>query len=62
MTTCLVYLSPKHGDLTAVSFRPTQDFNPITWTGKVTTVGGDQPKKGAKSDQPKKGKKSSKGQ
>lgn len=58
--TCLVYLSPRHGDLTAVSFRPTQDFNPITWTGKVTTVGG-EPKQGAKSEQPKKGKKSSKG-
>lgn len=35
---CLVYLSPHHGDLTAVSFRPTQDFNPITWTGEVTKV------------------------
>lgn len=32
---CLVYLSPDHGDLTAVSFRPTQAFDPITWTGTV---------------------------
>ena len=24
---CLVYLAPEHGDLTAVSFRPTQDFD-----------------------------------
>lgn len=44
--TCLVYLSPKHGDLTAVSFRPTQDFNPITWTGEVTTA--TAPKSGRK--------------
>ena len=33
---CLVYLSPQHGDLTAASFRPTQEFSPITWTGKLT--------------------------
>jgi len=32
---CLVYLSPRKGDLTAVSFRPTQEFNPITWTGEL---------------------------
>ncbi len=55
---CLVYLSPKHGDLTAVSFRPTQDFNPITWTGDLTTVGAEQPKKG---DQGKKDKKKQQG-
>ncbi len=30
---CLVFLSPKQGDLTAVSFRPTQAYDPITWTG-----------------------------
>jgi len=38
LSTCQVYLSPKHGDLTAVSFRPTQDFNPITWTGDIITA------------------------
>lgn len=32
---CLVYLLPDAGDLVAVSFRPTQDFNPITWSGDV---------------------------
>lgn len=32
---CLVYLAPNHGTLTAISFRPTQEFNPITWTGTV---------------------------
>ncbi|WP_344157781.1 hypothetical protein [Nocardioides koreensis] len=42
---CLVYLSPRHGDLTAVSFRPTQAFDPITWTGELTRPGADQPKK-----------------
>ncbi len=39
LKTCLVFLSPKHGDLTAVSFRPSQEFNPITWAGKVTEAG-----------------------
>ncbi|NYG55559.1 hypothetical protein [Nocardioides perillae] len=34
---CLVYLVPDKGDATAVSFRPTQDFDPITWTGEETT-------------------------
>ena len=33
LSTCLVYLSPDHGTLEAVSFRPSQEFNPITWTG-----------------------------
>ena len=32
---CLVYLAPEEGELTAVSFRPTQEFLPITWTGEV---------------------------
>lgn len=58
---CLVYLSPDHGDLTAVSFRPTQEFDPITWTGEVLkpSTGAKKPdakgskKKGSK----KKGKK-----
>jgi hypothetical protein len=35
-TLCQAYLVPKRGDLKAVSFRPTDDFNPITWVGKVT--------------------------
>jgi hypothetical protein len=33
---CLVYFAPGHGTLTAMSFRPTQDFDAITWTGPVT--------------------------
>jgi hypothetical protein len=32
---CMVFLAPKRGDLTAVSFRPTQDYDPITWTGEL---------------------------
>ena len=34
-TVCLVYLAPDHGDLVAVSFRPEETFNPITWTGEI---------------------------
>jgi hypothetical protein len=41
---CLVYLSPSHGDLTAVSFRPTQDFAPITWTGELQAPKADKAK------------------
>jgi hypothetical protein len=51
---CLVYLAPDHGTLEAVSFRPEETFDPIIWTGDVTTY------KPAK-DKPKKGKKKSKG-
>jgi hypothetical protein len=32
---CLVYFVPKHGKLVAISFRPTEDFDAITWTGPV---------------------------
>jgi len=34
---CLVYLVPERGVLTAVSFRPTQEYAPITWTGRLET-------------------------
>jgi len=37
LSTCLVYLSPDKGKLVAVSYRPSQEFNPITWTGDLTT-------------------------
>jgi hypothetical protein len=33
---CLVYFAPDHGTLTAISFRPTEDFDAITWAGPVT--------------------------
>jgi len=52
---CLVFLSPKKGDLVAVSFRPTQDFDPITWTGELKDPKPlpkpDKPGKGGKGDQ-----------
>lgn len=32
---CLVYLAPDKGQLVAVSFRPEETFNPITWTGEI---------------------------
>jgi hypothetical protein len=47
---CLVYLAPDHGDLVAVSFRPEETFNPITWTGDVEKY---QPPKAGKKDQKK---------
>ena len=54
---CLVYLSPAHGDLTAVSFRPTQDFNPITWTGDIQEPKANSGKKSRAKDSKKKGQK-----
>jgi len=42
---CLVYLAPDKGELTAVSFRPDQEFDPITWTGEMTRAGADDKKK-----------------
>jgi len=41
---CLVYFAPDAGKLEAVSFRPTQEFNPITWTGELLAP---RPAKGA---------------
>ena len=43
--TCLVYLSPDHGSLAGVSYRPTEDYQPIQWQGKVDLL----PKDGKKS-------------
>lgn len=45
---CLVYLAPKHGSLESVSFRPTQDFDPIVWTGKFAKPKTDKPAKSEK--------------
>lgn len=55
MKVCLVFLAPKKGELTAVSFRPTQAFDPITWTGEL------QKPKPPKPDKPGKGGKGGKG-
>jgi hypothetical protein len=35
LTTCLVYLSPHGSRLTGVSYRPSEQFDPIVWTGTV---------------------------
>jgi hypothetical protein len=43
---CLVYLVPDKGELTAVSFRPTQEVNPITWTGELTEPEAAKPAQG----------------
>jgi hypothetical protein len=48
MKACLVFLAPKKGDLTAVSFRPTQDYDPITWTGDLVKPKPPKPDKGGK--------------
>jgi hypothetical protein len=48
---CMVYLAPGRGDLTAVSFRPSQAFNPITWSGEVEPAKGTEP--GGKKDKKK---------
>jgi hypothetical protein len=44
VTVCQAYLVPKRGEVDAVSFRPTEKFNPITWVGEVTAP--KEPKKG----------------
>lgn len=36
-STCLVFLAPDKGTMEAVSFRPNQEFDPIRWTGEITT-------------------------
>ncbi|GAB2767951.1 hypothetical protein GCM10027020_21040 [Nocardioides salsibiostraticola] len=40
---CLVYLAPEGTEFRSVSFRPTQEFNPITWNGQAKAI--KQPKK-----------------
>ena len=34
-TVCLVYFVPRHGKLVAMSFRPSEDYDAITWHGAV---------------------------
>lgn len=36
--TCLVYLAPEKGEVTAASFRPDEEFDPIVWTGDIGAV------------------------
>lgn len=42
---CLVYLAPDKGELVAVSFRPTEDFDPIVWVGEITQPAPPKPEK-----------------
>lgn len=44
LRTCLVYLSPNKGSLVAVSYRPSQAYNPITWTGTIAKPATPKPK------------------
>ena len=44
---CLVFLAPDAGELVAVSFRPAQEFNPITWSGDVLKLSAKRPGEGA---------------
>jgi len=48
LRTCLLYLVPKHGHFTAMSYRPLQAYEPITWTGKVARPKAHQHKSGHK--------------
>jgi hypothetical protein len=48
LRTCLVYLSPNRGSLQAVSYRPSQAFNPITWKGTIKPPAATPKKKGKK--------------
>jgi hypothetical protein len=56
--TCLVYLAPDKGKLVAVSFRPEETFNPITWTGEVEKPEAGKSDKGKKDGKKKDGKSS----
>ena len=53
---CLVYLVPRPTTITAVSYRPLQAFEPITWKGTIKPAPAGKPtKKPAKKQQQKKG-------
>lgn len=51
---CLVYLAPDKGAIRAVSFRPNEAFDPIEWTGKITTPKVEKKKAPAKEKAPAK--------
>lgn len=59
-TVCLVYLAPKRGKLVAVSFRPDETFDPITWTGEVQKPEKPQQDKKGQGKKDKKGEKGTK--
>jgi hypothetical protein len=41
---CLVYFVPQHGKLVSITFRPSEGFDAITWTGHVV-AGAKRPRK-----------------
>lgn len=41
---CMVYLIGEKLDLAGVSFRPTEDFDAITWSGEISRIEKDRPK------------------
>jgi hypothetical protein len=43
LDTCLVFLSPNKGALRAVSYRPSQAFDPVTWAGRIAAPAKSQP-------------------
>ena len=43
MKACLVYLAADKGEITAASFRPDEDFDPVVWTGEITDAKGLRP-------------------
>ena len=62
LQTCLVYLAPRHGKLKGVTYRPSEEFNPITWTGTITEIEKpDKDKKHGKDDKDNKHKKGGNG-
>ena len=38
-----MFLSPNKGALRAVSYRPSQAFNPVTWAGRIAAPAKAQP-------------------
>ncbi len=54
ISTCLVFLAPDQGTMQAVSFRPNQQFDPIKWTGDITTPSPKPKPSPTKKQQPKK--------
>lgn len=52
--TCLVYLAPQRGTLESVSFRPSEEFDPIVWTGDIAKPSSDKPEKPKQPRNPKK--------
>jgi hypothetical protein len=53
VSTCLVYLAPNHGKLQGVSYRPSQEYDPITWTGTIEKPAPPKKKTEKKSDKSK---------